>query len=173
MTPEDRLVSWKLHNSMRGYFGFALYKAMAVNKDIILLTGDLGYGLFDNHKDDFGNRFINCGASEQSMLDIACGLALGGKIPVVYSITPFLIYRGFETLRTYVNHESIPIKLVGGGRDDDYKHDGFSHDATDVKEYLDKLTNIEQYWPKDTTDIDDITDKFLKSINPSFISLRR
>lgn len=173
MNTEDTIINWKLHNSMRGYFGFSLYKYMALHKEVWLLTGDLGYKLFDQHKESFPERYLNVGASEQTLLDIAVGLAQGGKIPVVYSITPFLIYRGFETVRTYINHEGMPVKLVGGGRDKDYEHDGFSHDASDIKEHLDTLKEIEQYWPKDTTDIDDQTTKFLKSPKPAFISLRR
>lgn len=173
MKPEDRIIGWKLHNSMRGYFGFALYKAMAQDKNIWLVVGDLGYKLFDQHKEDFPNRFINTGASEQSMADISVGLAMSGKIPVVYSITPFLLYRPFETWRTYVNYEKIPVKLVGGGRNDDYKHDGFSHDATDVKGFLDKLPNIEQYWPEFEQQIEDTVKTFLYTKSPSFLSLRR
>jgi transketolase len=46
---------------------------------------------------------------------------------VVYSITPFVLYRPFEWIRNYLDHEKIPVKLVGGGRDKDYGYLGFSH----------------------------------------------
>jgi transketolase len=62
-------------------------------KTFILLTGDLGYGLWDRIKIDYPDRFINTLSSEQLMLGIACGLAMEGKIPVVYSITPFVLYQ--------------------------------------------------------------------------------
>ena len=104
---------------------------METNPDIYLVTADLGMGMWDKIRDDFPDRFLNTGASEQAASDICVGLALSGKIPVFYSITPFLLYRCFETLRTYINHEELHVILVGSGRDDDYKHDGFSHDATD------------------------------------------
>src|SRR5690554_4733225 len=136
------------HPSQRGWFGAELYEQMAKNSDIYLLVGDLGYKVFDRHFNMFPERCINTGASEQALLGIACGLALEGKIAVVYSITPFLLYRPFETLRTYINHENIPVKLIGSGRDTDYAHDGFSHDASDVKGFLDQLPNIKQYWPE-------------------------
>src|SRR3989344_6223554 len=93
------------HNSMRGWFAYELYKQMIKDKRIWLLVGDLGYKAFDYIKRDFPNRFLNCGASEQAMVGIATGLALDGKVPFVYSITTFLLYRPFETIRNYIDRE--------------------------------------------------------------------
>jgi transketolase len=107
------------------------------------------------------------------MMDIAVGMAYDGKIPFVYSITPFLIYRPFETLRTYIDFENLPVKLIGAGRNDDYKHDGVSHDATDVGLYLNNLQNIQQYWPHHKQEIPDMLDEIVNNNKPSFISLTR
>lgn len=158
---------------MRPTFFKELYKQMQLNEKIYLLVGDLGYGGADKIRDDFPDRFINCGASEQAMMGLACGLAQEGKIPFVYSITPFLIYRPFETLRTYINHEEIPVHLVGSGRDDDYTHDGYSHNAHDVKQVLDTLPNIQQYWPDDRESIPSIIEEIIKNNKPTFLSLKR
>lgn len=163
----------KRHDSMRGWFAFELYNQMKVNPQIYLIVGDLGYKIFDNHFKDYPERTINAGAAEQAMLDIACGLALEGKIPFVYSITTFLLYRPFETLRTYINKESIPVHLVASGRDFDYKHDGWSHHSPDAKGFLDLLPNIKQYWPETKEEIPSILDKMIKFNGPDFISLRR
>lgn len=169
----ERIKNWKLHPSMRGHFSFELYKAMSQDKRIWLLVGDLGYSVFDNHRDDFPDRFINTGAAEQSLLDIACGLAMSGKIPFCYSITPFLIYRPFETIRTYINHEKLNVKLIGSGRDKDYAHDGFSHDATDVKYTLEHMRNIKQYYPEEKEFIPKIIENMVASEQPMFLSLKR
>jgi transketolase len=158
---------------MRKTFQETLYKEMLDNDSIFLLTGDLGYKMWDNHFAGFPNRTINCGAAEQAMLDIAVGLAYDGKIPVCYSITPFLIYRPFETIRTYIDHEKLPVKLVGSGRNRDYSHDGMSHWADDVGLYLNNLKNIEQFWPTKKSQIKKMTKELLTNGKPSFISLRR
>ena len=76
---------------MRKEFALMLHSEMAANENIYLLTGDLGYGLWDKIKIDYPDRFINFLSSEQLMLGAASGMALEGKIPVVYSITPFLL----------------------------------------------------------------------------------
>ena len=161
------------HQSQKGYFAGALYNEMVSNPDIIVLTGDLGFGMFDKIKEDFPDRFINCGAAEQAMLDIACGLALEGKIPFTYTITPFLL-RGYETIRTYINHEKIAVHMIGAGRDEDYGvDDGFSHTATDIKGLLDPFKNIEQHYPENKEDIPALLASIIKTNKPSFLSLRR
>ena len=158
---------------MRQLFFEELYKQMKINNDIYALTGDLGYGGFDKIRDEFSDRFINCGAAETAMMDIACGMAIEGKIPFVYSITTFLLYRPFEVLRTYINHEKLNVKLIGSGRGKNYEIDGWSHDATDVKPFLDLLPNIKQFWPNEKEEVSAILDTMIQYKGPQFLSLRR
>lgn len=158
---------------MRRIFAQELYKHMATNKDIWLVTGDLGYGMWDRVRDDFPDRFLNTGAAEVAMMDIAVGLALSGKIPFVYSITPFLLYRPFEVLRTYINYERIPVQMVGSGRDKDYIHDGISHWAEDTNAIMGLFRNIEKFYPNGKESIPDMVEAMVESKEPMFISLKR
>ena len=161
------------HESQRGYFAYELHAKMAENKDIWVVTGDLGYGMLDKIRDDYPERFVNVGAAEQAGIGISCGLALKGKVPVFYSITPFVLFRPYEWLRNYVNHEKIPVKLVGGGRDKEYNADGFTHWAEEAKPILDTLPNIQQYWPETKEETPEMLGKMLNNGKPSFISLTR
>lgn len=158
---------------MRPTFFVELHKQMGLNENIFALTGDLGYGGFDKIMEDFPDRFINVGAAEQSMLDIAVGLAYDGKIPFCYSIPPFLIYRPFETIRTYINHENLNVKLVGSGRDKDYAHDGYSHNAEDIPEILLTMKNIKQMYPQSADTIPNLVEEMVNNNGPYFISLKR
>lgn len=158
---------------MRRAFAQELHKQMTLNTDIYLLIGDLGYGMWDQVRKDYPNRVINTGASEQAMSDMAVGMALSGKKPFVYSITNFLIYRPFETLRTYVNAENIPVVLCASGRDKDYAHDGISHQSEDVKPILDCLPNITQHYPMEKEEIPNLMQKLVNATTPQFISLKR
>ena len=159
---------------MRGWFAVELHRQMSVNKDIFLLVGDLGYKVFDNHFKDFPERTYNCGASEQTLIGVGVGLALQGKIPFCYSITPFLIYRPFETIRNYIDHEQIPVKLIGSGRDRDYLDDGFSHWSEETKRVMQvAFPSIGTYWPEAKEDIPDIMEEVVNNGRPSFVSLRR
>lgn len=163
----------KRHESQRGYFAFELYEQMKENKDIVLITGDLGYGMFDAIRDEFPDRFFNVGASEQAMIGIAVGMAYQGKIPVVYSITNFLLYRPFEFIRNYINKEKLHIILAGGGRDKDYSHDGLTHWSEDAKQVLECFPNISQLWPESNEEAAIALDQGLEEKKPLFISLKR
>ena len=158
---------------MRRIFFTELHKQMRKNRNIITLTGDLGYIGFDKIRNDFPDRFINCGASEQAMMGMAVGLALSGKIPVVYSITTFLLYRPFETIRNYINHEKIPVILIGSGRDKDYLHDGFSHWSEEDREVMRIFKNIQSYWPQTKEEIPQLLADVLSSGKPCYINLKR
>ena len=162
------------HESQRGYFAHELQKIMGNDDNVWLLTGDLGWGMWDNIRDNFPNRFINCGASEQAMMSMAVGLAYEGKIPFVYSITPFLIYRSFETIRTYIDHEDLPVKMIGSGRNDDYKHDGYSHFAGDDIKFMGQFDNIDSYYPIGKSDIDqELLQEVTYNNKPCYVNLHR
>jgi len=154
---------------MREKFATELYELMKKDKDIILITADLGYGLFDKIKNDMSDRFYNVGAAEQVMMDMAIGFSLNKKIPVVYSITPFLIFRAFESIRNYIEHEGIKVIMIGSGRGQDYKIEGFSHDANDHK-ILRQLPNIKFIVPEDN-DFD--LNSIIYLDKPVYLNLRR
>jgi transketolase len=148
---------------------------MMFSPDIWLLTADLGYGLLDNHRDDFPDRYINLGASEQTMVGAAVGLALSGKIAVCYSITTFLLYRPFEWIRNYVNNEKIPVKLIGSGYMNDYAHDGFTHQPSKIELALVSMMfpKIHMYFPSRKEEIPEVLNQVLYNNEPSFLCLRR
>lgn len=161
------------HESMRGWFAYELYKHMAKNPKIWLVVGDLGYKVFDRIRQDFPNRFLNCGAAEQSMMGIAVGLALEGKIPIVYSMSSFLLYRPFETIRNYVDYEGIPVKLIGSGRNRDYLDHGLCHWAEEDKKIMDIFENIHAEWPETLEEIPNLVTDMIKSDKPWYLNLRR
>ena len=159
--------------SQSGYFADTLYDEMEKNKDIFLLTADVGKGVLDDIKRDFPDRYLNTGAAEQSLLDIGVGLAMSGKIPICYSITPFLLYRSFETIRNYINREKIPVILVGRGRGRDYDNCGFSHWAEDDHKVMEIFDNIDCYWPETKEEASKYLLEALESERPSYLNLSK
>jgi transketolase len=164
---------YPLHDSIRGWFGRALYFEMQENPDIFLITADLGYKLWDLHQRDFPDRFYNVGASECCAVGTGVGLALSGKIPFVFSITTFLIFRSFEWIRNYLHHEEIPVILVGSGYADDYKHDGITHQPWEIHKVLNCLPNVKQFYPTQKEVIPDLVKMLISAQKPSFLCLRR
>ena len=158
---------------MRKDFAELLFQEMAVNKDIYLITGDLGYGLWDKIKDAYPDRFYNVGSSEMAMMGMGVGLAMEGKIPYVYSITPFAIYRPFEMIRNYLDHEQIPVNIVGGGRNKDYGYLGFSHWSEDDVIFMPRFKSVRSYWPHTKLDLEEGFRYSLTKIMPTYINLKR
>jgi transketolase len=156
---------------MRKQFAEILHEIMLENSKIVVIVGDVGFGIFDQIRHDFPDRFYNAGASEQLMLGMAVGLALEGYVPIAYTITPFLLYRPFEFIRNYLNHEKIPVKLVGAGRNDDYSRDGFTHHAFDDVHFLELFPNITKMYPLSLTKT--LVEKFINLDSPSYMNLSR
>ena len=146
---------------------------MSKSKDLVLITGDLGYNVFDTIRRDFPDRFFNPGAAEMLMVGMGIGMAMEGKIPICYSMTPFVLYRPFELIRTYIDHENIPVKLIGAGRDKDYDWLGFSHWAIDDKAHMSGFKNIIQLWPKDTEEMIKLFPSVIYDRNPYYVNLSR
>ena len=146
---------------------------MSRNDKIYLITGDLGYGLWDDIRRDFPKRFYNVGSAEQLMMGIAVGIAMEGKIPIVYSITSFLLYRPFELIRNYIDHEEIPVKLIGGGRDRDYGYLGFSHWADDDKRIMSSFDKIIQERPNTQKELEFAFNRLINLDKPIYLNLKR
>ena len=157
--------------NQRQRFTELLTEEMRQNENIILLVGDVGYKVFDHLREEYPDRVINPGAAEQLMIGMAAGLAMDGKIPVCYSITPFVLYRPFEFIRNYVNHENLPVKLVGSGRNDDYGLCGPSDFAWEDLDVMKALPNIDIHYPTFPEEID--IKRFLYSESPAYINLQR
>ena len=60
-----------------------------------------------------GKRFIDTGITEQTMIGMAAGLALRGRVPIVHALAAFLTMRAFEFIRTNVGIANLPVKLTG------------------------------------------------------------
>jgi len=158
---------------MRKLFGELLNQSMTSDEKIWLLTGDLGFGVLDTARQNHPSRSYNVGAAEQLMLGAAVGLSHNKKIPICYSITPFVIFRPFEYIRNFLDHENAPVKLVGAGRDQDYGNLGFSHWATDDEKALSMFSAIQIFKPNTEQELIDCWNDFLYNDKPSYLNLKR
>lgn len=113
---------------MRREVGEALAEYGTANPDVVVLDCDVSIStqtvLFRRAHPD---RFFNLGIAEAGMIDMAAGLALGGKIPFASAFAAMLCYRGLEQIRTCVAYNEANVKLLAGYAGiSDYK-DGPTH----------------------------------------------
>ena len=102
---------WRI--KMRKEFGKVIVELAEKDKNVILIVGDIGYGIFNEFRKRFPDRFFNFGIREQSIVSMAAGMALEGLKPYVYTITPFLIERAFEQVKLDIDQQNVNVKLVG------------------------------------------------------------
>ena len=114
---------------MRKMFVETLLNLAEQDERVMLLTGDLGFGVVEPFMSKFPKRFINVGVAEQNMVGVATGLAESGFIPFVYSIAPFVVLRPYEFIRNGPIQHHLPVRIVGIGGGFDYSHNGPSHYA--------------------------------------------
>ena len=116
---------------MRDTFALELEQMMAEDSDIILITGDLGFGVFDSIRKNFPNNFINVGVAEQNMTGVASGLALEGYKIFTYSIANFSTFRCLEQIRNDAAYHELNVNVVSVGGAFSYGPLGMSHHATE------------------------------------------
>ena len=155
---------------MRNEFGKFIVDIAEKDDKVVLIIGDFGYGVTDEFREKFPNRFFNFGICEQSTIGAAAGMALEGLKPYVYTITPFLIERPFEQIKLDIDQQCVNVKLVGYA---DYPTQGPTHAELEGKEVMRLFKNIDSYFPKNNKETREFLDKMYKSNKPAFISLKK
>ncbi len=114
---------------MRNAFIKELTAVAREHKDVMLLTGDLGFKVFDDFIKKYPKQFMNIGVAEANMVGIAAGLALEGLTPFTYSIAPFATLRCYEQIRNDVCFHEANVKIVAVGGGYSYGPNGPTHHA--------------------------------------------
>ncbi len=127
---------------MRDQFIERLESLARADKRIALITGDLGFGVFDNYRKNLPEQFINAGVAEQNMTMIATGMALEGHIVFTYSIGNFPTLRCLEMIRNDAAYHEANVKVVCIGGGFSYGALGISHHATEDLAIMRSLPNV-------------------------------
>lgn len=122
-----------------------------------------------NLPNQIGDRFIDTGITEQTMIGVASGLALRGRIPVTHALAAFLTMRAFEFIRTDVGIGNLPVKLVGGFSGFLSEANGPTHQAIEDISIMRGIPNINVYCPSDEQDMLIGLRKVLESPSPFYI----
>ena len=113
----------------RDVFIDEIYEAAKRDANIMFLAADFGSPSLDKFRADIPAQFVHCGISEQGMINVAVGLALGGKRVFVYAMSPFFM-RAYEQLKLAAFHH-VPITVVSVGPGLSYAGAGPTHYATE------------------------------------------
>ena len=152
---------------MREIFSKCLLNTAKKNKNFIVLTGDHGYGIFN----EFKKQFINAGVAEQNMIGVAAGLSRTGFIPLVYGLSSFIPVRVYEQIKLDVAHDNLKVIFIGDGAGLVYSYLGTSHQSIEDIACLRALPNLNIFSPADNYEMKYCFDKAIKVNGPSYIRI--
>ncbi|WP_333004760.1 transketolase family protein [Vibrio coralliilyticus] len=158
---------------MRAAFITALTELARGDKDIVLVTGDLGFGTFEVFEAEFPNQYFNAGIAEQSMIGIASGLAKAGKKVFVYSIGNFVTLRCLEQIRNDACYHDLNVNLVCQGGGFTYGALGMSHHATEDLAVMRALPNVEVISPSNPEHTKEATKDLAYKKGVSYLRLEK
>ena len=127
---------------MRTAFIRALEEAAEKDSRVMLIVGDLGFGVVDQFAQKFPNQFVNAGVAEQNMTGMAVGMALSGAVVFTYSIANFPTLRCLEQIRNDVCYHKANVKVVAVGGGFVYGSLGMTHHATEDLAIMRALPNM-------------------------------
>lgn len=156
---------------MRDAFIRALTELAAADERIVLVTGDLGYGVLQDFAERFPRRYINAGVAEQNMTAIACGMALEGFQVYTYSIGNFPTLRCLEQIRNDVCYHDADVKIVSVGGGFSYGQLGMSHFATEDLAIMRALPNMVVVAPSDPWEAAELTRQVSARRGPTYLRL--
>lgn len=156
---------------MRDLFISELAKEAKKNKKIVLVVGDLGYGVVEPFQKKFPERFFNAGVAEQSMMGIAAGLAHQGFHVFVYSIANFPTFRCAEQIRNDIDYHNLPVTIVSAGAGLSYGNLGYSHHAIQDYGLIRSFPKMVICSPLDNKELKGCLNYLFKYPKPSYLRL--
>lgn len=142
---------------MRDTFVRTLVQLAKEDKNIELITGDLGFGVLKPFWEQCPDQFTNAGIAEQNMTGVAAGMALAGKNVFTYSIGNFPTLRCLEQIRNDCAYHNANVKVVCVGGGFVYGSLGMSHHATEDIAIMRSLPDVVVMAPGDLVEAEEAT----------------
>lgn len=158
---------------MRDTFVRTLVELAKNDKNIELVTGDLGFGVLKPFWEQCPNQFTNAGIAEQNMTSMAAGMALEGKTVFTYSIGNFPTLRCLEQIRNDCAYHKANVKVVCIGGGFVYGSLGMSHQATEDLAILRALPDVVVMAPADLVEAEECTKALAKYKGTAYLRLGR
>jgi transketolase len=158
---------------MRDAFVGRLTDLADADPRIMLITGDLGFGVLTKFAQRFPRQFINAGVAEQNMMGLATGLAMEGHIVFTYSIANFGTLRCLEQIRNDAAYHDANVKVVAVGGGFSYGALGVSHHATEDLAILRAVPGVTVVAPNDDWEAAEATAALVRRPGTAYLRLDR
>ena len=163
----------KFGDSMRDAFFDGLYDLAIEDRDLIIISADMNANSLNRFKKDLNSQYVDTGIAEQNAFLVASGLALSGKKPYIYAISPFVTSRTHEFAKIEGGLMKLPIKIVGVGAGFSYDESGPTHHTTEDLSIMRTIQGLEIFSPSDSVSAYNFAKQMHESSNPTYIRLDR
>ena len=156
---------------MRRIFPKIIEQLMTKDKKIFCLLGDIGIFSFRNIFKKFANRILNMSTMEQTMLGFGAGLSKAGYIPVIHTITPFLVLRALEQIKVDFVYNKLSCNIVSVGGSNDYAKLGTTHHCFEDISILSNYDDINLFLPSNPQEFDYLFKKNYKNNSVNYFRM--
>jgi transketolase len=159
---------------MRPAYGEALVELGRRNQDVVVLSADVSNSDFSyQFAEAFPDRFINVGIAEQSLVDVAVGVASTGKVAFANTFAFLLATRALEMVRTHCGYGGSPVKLMGAYAGVSDSFDGPTHHAITDIAIMRALPRMTIVVPADTVAVAKLLPQIAAWPGPVYVRLNR
>jgi transketolase len=159
--------------SQRDAFWSEIYEIALQDRDVVLVSADMGAPSLDQFRRDIPSQFINAGIAEQNATLIASGLSMMGKKAYTYAIAPFITMRCIEQIRVANAIMGIPITIVGVGTGFGYEDSGPTHHLIEDIAMLRSMPKIDMYNVTDATMAAKLAAITHKAVTTTYLRIER
>jgi len=160
--------------SMRDGWGEGLVDVGEKDKQVVVLTGDLGGSTrVGDFKEKWPERFIQVGVAEQNMAGVAAGLALAGKTVFIASYAAFSPAINWNTIRTSICYSRANVKIVGNQAGLMTCAGGATHQGIEDIALMRVLPGMVVLTPIDFYQAKDLTRLMVEHQGPAYLRLTR
>ena len=158
---------------MRDAFIRSLLAIAEENPRVVLMTGDLGFGVFDEFRRRCPGQFYNVGVAEQNLAGVGAGMAMAGHVVFTYSIGNFPTLRCLEQVRNDICYHGADVKIVTVGGGMAYGALGYTHHAVEDLAILRALPGLAVVAPGDPVEVEQLLPQIVDRSGPVYLRLGR
>jgi len=157
--------------NMRQQMVKTLEELMAYDERLVVVLAEISHSLFNKNNTAFAKRILNLGIMEQTMVSVAAGIAMEGFIPVIHSITPFLVERPFEQIKDDFCYQQLGGNFISTGASHDYSTEGMTHHGSGDVQILRSLPGMQIVVPGTPGEFDALFRESYANGSPTYYRL--
>lgn len=156
---------------MRKQLSSTIYELMTKDENLCVLLGDIGVFSFRKCFEEYPDRTYNIGILEQSMISMASGFSKAGLIPVIHTISPFIVERALEQIKVDFGYQKMNGNFISVGNSYDYAGLGCTHHCPGDVAILSSIPNMQIIAPGNAAEFDSLFKETYNNRLPTYFRL--